>query len=211
MTPDHGDGINSHLPAAGLAVAAKHAIMIEMFRFGFVNLASVISLACVLAAVQLNDTDGVSHAPFDLHKQKAAVLIFVGVDCPISNSYAPEINRIVKDYAGNGFDFFIVYSDPALSVADAKKHTKDYGYQCPALMDSDQVLMKQAKATVTPQAVVMDASGQSLYSGRIDNWYEDFGKQRYAPTTHDLRDALDAIAAGKKVATPVTKVVGCPI
>lgn len=211
MTPDRADGINPRLPATGLAIAAKHAIMVKMLRFGFMNWAAVISLTCVLAAVQVNDTDGVLRAPFDLHKQKAAVLIFVGVDCPISNSYAPQINRIVKDYSGKAFDFFIVYSDPALSVADAKKHTKDFGYQCPALMDSHQVLMKLAQATVTPQAVVMDASGQALYSGRIDNWYEDFGKQRYAPTTHDLRDALDAIAAGKKVAMPVTKAVGCPI
>jgi len=171
----------------------------------------LISMFCMHSMLQLSDTDGVHRKPLDLHNQKAAVFIFVGVECPISNSYAPEINRIIKTYKDKGLDFYIVYSDPNLSVDDAKKHAKEFGYTCPALMDPQQKLLKKVNATATPEAAVVDAKGQVLYLGRIDNWYEDFGKQRYAATTHDLRDALDAIAAGKKVATPVTKVVGCPV
>ena len=171
----------------------------------------IVIMASVYAAIAVPDTGGMQRTPFDLHKQKAAVLIFVGVDCPISNSYSPEINRIVSDYAKRGLDFYIVYSDPKLSVADAKKHSSDFGFTCPSLMDSQQVLMKLVKATVTPEAAVVTADGRVLYLGRIDNWYEDFGKQRFAATTHDLRDALDAIVAGKKVAVPVTRAVGCPV
>ncbi len=169
------------------------------------------SLACIFALVSVPDVNGTSHRPFDLRGHKAAVLIFVGVDCPISNSYAPEINRIVADYAKKDLDFYIVYSDPHLPAADAKKHSDDFGYACPSLMDNQQVLMKLTDARVTPQAVVVGADAEILYSGRIDNWYEDFGKQRFKPTTHDLRDALDAIVAGKKVAVPVTKAIGCPV
>ncbi len=78
-------------------------------------------------------------------------------------------------------------------------------------MDPRQELLKKVKATVTPEAVVVDGHGKVLYLGRIDDWYEDFGKQRYSATTHELRDALDEILAGKKVTTPVTKAVGCPV
>jgi hypothetical protein len=163
------------------------------------------------SAVTVRDVNGVAHKPLQLHDRKAAVFIFVAVDCPISNSYAPEINRIIKDYQDKKIDFYIVYSDPNLPADDAKKHARDYGYTCPALMDHEQALMKRLKAKVTPEAVVVDAKGTVLYQGRIDNWYEDFGKQRYEATVHDLRDALEAILAGKKVATPVTKAVGCPV
>ncbi len=163
-------------------------------------------------ALQVRDIDGITRTPLVLHHgQQAVVLIFVGVECPISNSYAPELNRICRDYAGKALDFFIVYSDPALSPAAAKRHSKDFGYTCPSLLDSRQVLMKRAGATVTPEAVVIDSRGIAIYRGRIDNWFEDFGKQRFAATTHDLRDALDAVLAGKKVLVPVTKAVGCPI
>jgi hypothetical protein len=171
----------------------------------------ILSLSVVLAGISVKDVNGHAQHPFDLHDQKAVVLIFVGTECPISNSYSPEINRIVADYSRRGFDFYMVYSDPTVSAADAKKHAEAFGYKCPALLDQQQVLKKLAGATATPQAVVMTAAGDTLYSGRIDNWYEDFGKQRYSATVHDLRDALEAIAVGKKVAVRVTKVVGCPI
>jgi hypothetical protein len=184
-----------------------------MPRFFFVHWIPklLISMFWLHGALQVADINGVLRTPLELRNHEAAVLIFVGVDCPISNSYAPAINRIVADYAGKDLDFYIVYSDPKLSAADAKKHAADFGYTCPALLDSQQRLMKKVNATVTPEAAVVDSAGQVVYLGRIDNWYEDFGKQRYAATTHELRDALDAVIAGKKVMTPVTKAVGCPI
>jgi thiol-disulfide isomerase/thioredoxin len=187
--------------------------MHNMLRFSVVHWVPklLISMFWLHGVLQLKDVHGVAHTPLVLHDQKAAVLIFVGVECPISNSYAPEINRVVKAYSDKGLDFYIVYSDPDLTVDATAKHVKAYGYTCPALMDTEQRLMKKVNATVTPEAAVVDGHGKLLYEGRIDNWYEDFGKQRYEATTHDLRDALDAIIAGKKVATPVTKAVGCPI
>jgi hypothetical protein len=166
---------------------------------------------CFHATLVLSDTNGVRHRPLELHDQKAVVLIFVGVECPISNSYAPEINRIIKDFKDKGVDFYIVYSDPDVSVDSAKKHAKDFGYTCPGLLDPKQALLNKVKATVTPEAAVVDGQGNVLYLGRIDNWYEDFGKQRYSATVHDLRDALDEIVSGKKVTTPVTRAVGCPV
>jgi len=171
----------------------------------------LISLFWLHGAIAVDDIHGVSRTPLRIGDHKAAVLIFVGVDCPISNAYSPLINKMVADYSSKGFDFYMVYSDPNLSAADARKHAVDFGYTCLGLLDSRQKLKKKVNATVTPEAAVVDGHGQVLYLGRIDNWYEDFGKQRYAATTHELRDALDAIVAGKKVATPVTKAVGCPI
>jgi len=50
-----------------------------------------------------------------------------------------------------------------------------------------------------------------LYLGRIDNRVEDFGKVRIQATEFDLRDALDAVLAGRPVPHPRTHALGCAI
>jgi hypothetical protein len=164
-----------------------------------------------MSALSVTDDAGVVHRPMELGTAKAATFIFLGVDCPISNSYAPEINRIIADYSARGVNFFIVYPDPALTAEQAKQHASAYGYHCPALMDGDHLLVNLFHVTVTSQSVVVGAGGKVLYNGRIDDLYLDFGKKRFAPTTHELRDALDAAIADRPAPTPVTKAVGCPI
>ena len=71
--------------------------------------------------------------------------------------------------------------------------------------------MKQARAEITPEAAVFNREGKLIYHGRIDNWYVEFGRSRPAPTTHELSDAIDAAIAGKPLANPAVKGVGCYI
>ena len=37
--------------------------------------------------------------------RKAVVLVFIAHECPISNAYAPEINRLAVQYSGKGMVF----------------------------------------------------------------------------------------------------------
>ncbi len=179
--------------------------------FALVLLASLFLPAPPLAAIAAMDDGGVVRHPMELGQAKAAVFIFVEVECPISNSYAPEINRIVADYSAKGINFYIVYPDPALTAEQVRQHAAAFGFHCPALMDGDRLLERLFHVEVTSEAVVVGKNGKVEYHGRIDNLYVDFGKKRYAATTHELRDALNAVVAGQPVATPVTKTVGCPI
>ena len=66
-------------------------------------------------------------------------------------------------------------------------------------------------AGVIPQAAILSLEGKLLYLGRIDNRVEDFGKQRFEATQRDVRDALDAVLAGRPVPHPATKSIGCAI
>ncbi len=173
---------------------------------------NVMALALALIPLAATDADGVVRHPLmELNGRHAAVFLFVGVDCPISNAYAPEINRVAADYAKQGFDFYRVYADPAVTAAAAKRHGTAYGYTCPALLDGDGAVVRRLGATRTPEVAVVAADGTVLYHGRIDDRYTDVGRQRYAATTHELRDALDDVIAGRAVKVPVTKAVGCPI
>jgi len=163
------------------------------------------------AALTIADIQGVPRSPLR-PDGIASVLFFITSDCPISNSYAPEIQRICSEYGPKKVSCNLVYVDPDLTVADVKKHVKDFGYSSvPAILDSTQKLVHAAGATITPEAAVIGSSGQVLYRGRIDNVYASLGKRRPEATEKDLRKALDEVLSGKPVSTPQTKAIGCYI
>jgi len=155
------------------------------------------------------DLNDIPRLPLDPADKEASVLIFYWQDCPISNGYAPELNRIAAGHAN--FAFYIVQVDAGLSVAAAKEHARQFNLHLPVLLDPQHRLVRLAKATVTPEAVVFGKNGQILYRGRIDDDYAALGKKRAAARQHDLVEALDAIAAGHPVKQKETKAIGCLI
>ncbi len=169
---------------------------------------------CLAAPVQSSelvckDLAGIARHPLNPADRSGSVLFFYWQDCPISNGYAPEINRICASHTN--FAFYIVQIDPELTPAAAKEHARKYDLRAPVLLDPQHRLVKLAKATVTPEAVVLGKHGEVLYRGRIDDLYPVFGKKRAVATEHDLRDALDAITAGRPVKKSETKAIGCLI
>lgn len=159
--------------------------------------------------IQVADVNGKRVRPLESKERKFAVFFFIAHDCPIANRYAPEIKQICADYATRPVTFYVVYVDTDLAAPGAKKHATDYGYPCAALRDPAHKLVKALKAKVTPETVVVGPEGKTLYQGRIDNRYLDYGKMRHIPTVYDLRLALDAALEGKRVAHPRTTAIGC--
>jgi peroxiredoxin len=159
----------------------------------------------------LQDTAGKTHTGGELRQYKATVFIFVGTDCPNSNTYAPVLAALYREYSPIGIAFFNVYSDPSESAETVRKHDGDFLVPFPALLDPHQTLARQTGARSTPEAVILGSAGRELYRGRVDDRFVDFGKTRFHPTQNDLRAALDAIMQGKPVPHPVTKVLGCAI
>lgn len=156
----------------------------------------------------VTDIDGVRRTIPD-PQARATVLIFTMHDCPIANSYAPEIRRIVRRFSPQGFVFYLVYVEPDLPVERIRKHLREFGLIAPALQDTRRILIGRTGATVTPEAAVITREGKMVYRGRIDDRYLDFGKRRFAPETRDLILALEAVQQGKPVKTARTKAVGC--
>ncbi len=159
----------------------------------------------------IKDVQGADHQPLVAAGQKATVLFFVLSDCPIANSYAPEINRIAAAYSSLGVRSYLVYVEDELSAPVARQHAQDHEFKFPALLDPGHQLVKFSKVTVSPEVAVLAPDNTVLYRGRIDDRAAAFGQSRVTPSKRDLRDALEAILAGKPVDTPVTKAVGCYI
>ncbi len=180
----------------------------------FFPLCFLAALVCGSAAVPqfaLRDTQGGVHTPAEWATHKAVLLFFVTTDCPVANSYVPEMNRIREAYAPRGVEVYAVQADVTAPEPEVARYAKEYRYGFPLLLDPHQVLVQLAGATITPQAAILSPDGRVLYLGRIDNRVADFGKQRPQATQQDLREALDAVLAGRNVEHPFTKSIGCAI
>jgi len=144
------------------------------------------------------------------HGEKAVVLLFVRSDCPISNRYAPELQRLYQRYSLLGLDFRLLYPEPGLTPSAMERHRKEYGLTIPALLDAGHKYVDRAQVRVTPEAAVF-VNGRLVYQGRIDDRFVDIGKSRSEATRHDLDEVLAAVATGKSVQRRQTKAVGCAI
>lgn len=136
---------------------------------------------------------------------RLTVLVFTTTDCPISNRYAPEIQRLASKFKDHA-KFVLVYPVPADSPDLIREHQKKFGYALDSIRDRS--LVKKTGVTVTPEVAVMKGD-QLLYRGRIDDRYVDLGRERPQPTQHDLEAVLTALIAGKPVAARETRAIGC--
>jgi len=152
--------------------------------------------------------DGKPFDPFRAADGKVVVLIFVRTDCPISDRYAPVIQRLSAQHHDHAA-FFLVYPGKRETPDAIRKHDHDFGYALAALRDPQHTLVKQSEAQITPEAAVFDISHQLIYHGRIDNLYEDVAHKRKSATTHELADAIEAAIAGKPLKAKTMPAVGC--
>jgi thioredoxin-related protein len=174
-----------------------------------------LSLGLALNAAEpdiiLPGTDGMEHAPFKVAAEKKAVVIFFGSPfCNTSNTFLPEINAITEAFEDR-FSFFFVHSEADLELTQVMEHQELLKVRPLALLDKKQLLVQHTGARTTPEVVVISREGKTLYQGRINDLYLGPTKRQRKATTSDLRDALNAIAADKPVATPRTQAVGCKI
>lgn len=161
--------------------------------------------------VTLVDIEGREIRPFDDPKCKALALIFLLPDCPIGNSYLPELQRLHETFAPRGIQMVCVQADSETSLERAKEHARDYQLAMPVVLDPKHKWVKKAGATMAPEAAVFSRSGELLYRGRIDNQYAGLGQRRAVVTERELKDAVEAIVAGRPVSRPRTEAVGCLI
>jgi hypothetical protein len=118
---------------------------------------------------------------------------------------------LYQAFKERGVQWLVVHVDPQITSEVALQHARDYELPCPVIVDPQHRLVREAGATRTPEAAVFSPRRELLYRGRIDDRYVGLGKRRPEPTSRDLRDALEAVLAGRSVSTPRTEAIGCDI
>jgi thiol-disulfide isomerase/thioredoxin len=145
---------------------------------------------------------------------RVVVLFFAASDCPISNRYVPELQRLAQQYSSSGVRVWFVYPNAQDDAKVVEAHNREFGITAQTVLDTTQTLTKMAGVTTTPEAAVFVPQGDTLhevYRGRIDDRYVNLGTERPQPSRHDLEEAIRAVLAGKPVARPSGPPVGCSI
>lgn len=168
-------------------------------------------LAMTSLAVDVSGRPVTQLAPPGTH---AVVLFFAASDCPVSNRYIPEIQRLTVQFQPLGVQVWFVYPNPGDKADVIRAHDAEFSIHANTALDIEQTLTHMAHATTTPEAAVFVPTKGTLkevYRGRIDDRYLALGTERPQATHHDLEDAIRAVLAGKLVPQPGGPPVGCSI
>lgn len=170
-----------------------------------------VSAATEPAPLEVTTVAGERFEPLRPEPGHLVCMLFVTVDCPIANKYAPEIAAIAGDHAGDPLRIVLVHVDPDVDAARAREHAAEYGLDVDLVLDPAHRLVAATGVTITPEAAVYDHTGTRLYRGRIDDRFGRLGSRRPQPSHRDLRDALAAALRGERPDPAETDAVGCII
>ena len=167
----------------------------------------------------LKGTDGKMYSLKSFPKSKILVIIFSANHCPTAQAYEDRIISIAGDYKPKGVEVLMISSNnnQALSLSELGYtdlgdtyeemliRYKDKKFNFPYLYDSDDQKTALAYGPVaTPHAFVFDSAKKLKYVGRIDS-----SEKPGTANGEDLRNAIDAVLAGKNPDPATTKVFGC--
>src|SRR5882762_7865929 len=161
------------------------------------------AIGTVIDDFKLPDTDGAEQS---LKSKNGAVLIFISVQCPVSNGYNERMEKLAEDYKVKGINVIGINSNVTEPIAAVKAHATDKRFTFTVLKDDGNKIADRLGATRTPEAYVIDASGKLVYHGRIDN-----SQNTANITSNDLREALDELLAGKAISKTGGAAFGCTI
>jgi peroxiredoxin len=157
---------------------------------------------------ELLGVDDKRHSLDDLKEAKLVIVVFACNHCPVVKAYERRLIRFVDDYQGKGVECVAisVSRQPNDQLPQMKTRASDSGFNFPYLIDPTQQIAKAYGATVTPHVFVLDQQRRVAYMGKIDDHLDES-----KVAEHFLRDAVDALLAGKQPEVTETRQTGCDI
>jgi peroxiredoxin len=168
--------------------------------------------------LNLPGVDGKTYKLSDFPDADILVVIFTCNHCPTAQAYEQRIIKLYEDYKDKGVALVAIspndpkavrldelgYTDIGDSFEDMKFHAKRRGYKFPYLYDGETQRVSTAfGALATPHVFIFDRERKLRYNGRIDD--ADIKE----PKSHDARNAIEDLLAGKPVRVEKTRVFGC--
>ena len=178
-------------------------------------------LGAVAPDFKLPGVDGKKYSLKDFKKAEILVVVFTCNHCPTAQYYEERLKQIVNDYKTKGLALVAInpndpksvrldelgYTDLSDSFAEMKIRAKHKKFNFPYLYDGDREEVSRAYGPVaTPHAFVFDKERKLRYLGRVDD-----SERPELVKTRDLREAIEALLAGRDVPVKQTKSFGCSI
>ena len=164
------------------------------------------AIGSVIADFKLPDASGKEHSLNALKGKNGTVLIFVSVQCPVSNGYNERMEKLAQEFKARGIHVVGINSNVAETPEAIRRHATENNLTFPILKDKGNKVADHLGAQVTPEAFFLDASNKLVYRGRIDN-----SRNVAAVSSNDLREAMDAVLAGSPIAKTQARAFGCSI
>ncbi|MGA2442407.1 MAG: thioredoxin family protein [Tepidisphaeraceae bacterium] len=160
----------------------------------------------------LPGVDGKKYSLANFKDAKLLIVVFSCNHCPYVVGSEDRIIRFAKDYAARGVKLVAINSNETVEhPTDSFEHmitrAKEKKFPFPYLRDESQEVALAYGALRTPHFYVFDGQRNLRYTGRMD----DNPKMEALAKTHELRDAVDAILAGKKPPVEQSNPLGCNV
>ena len=160
----------------------------------------------------LPGVDGKNYTLGSFKEAKLLIVLFTCNHCPYVIGSEDRMIRFYNDYKNKGVAMIGINSNetvghPTDSFEHMITHAREKGFQWPYVRDESQEVALAYGALRTPHYYVFDEQRKLRYTGRMD----DNPRTPGAETTHELRDAVDALLAGRKPPVELTNPIGCNV
>ena len=208
------------LALAGFLACAAVSLA-ENYEAGLPPDARKLALGDAAPDFKLLGIDGKTYTLADFNTAPALMVVFLSNHCPYSHAAETRLLPLAREFKDKGLAVVAInpnspdnvrvdelgwskYND---SYDEMKLYAKEQGFPFPYLYDGDtQVIAKAYGCLATPHVFIFDAARKLRYVGRIDDSrFEDVATVK----THDARNAVVEILAGKPVTVANTTVLGC--
>ena len=145
--------------------------------------------------------------------KKALLVMFICRHCPYVQHIKQELSKIGSDYKAKDIGLVAISSNDARNYPDdspsgLKDFSRKINLTYPLLYDESQEVAKKYTAACTPDFFLFDEKRELVYRGQLDDSRPGNG---IPITGRDLRQAMDAVLAGKAVPEPQRPSIGCNI
>jgi peroxiredoxin len=135
---------------------------------------------------------------------KVVVVNFTCNICPVAVAYEDRFIEFTKQYKDKGVAFVSINVNTTENLEAMKQRAEEKGFNFPYAYDASGDSCRAYGAKVTPHLFVLDKDRTVAYQGSFDD-------NQNKPTKAFLKDAVDALLAGKSVEVTTTKAFGCGI
>lgn len=157
-------------------------------------------------------TDGNNYSLKDFADSEILVIVFSCNHCPYVIASEDRMIAFANDYEKRGVKFVAINSNAVTTYADDSfehmvQRANEKNFPFIYLHDESQQTALDYGALRTPHYYVFDAQRKLRYTGRMDDNPRNPGKE----TTHELRDAVDALLGGNTPSPEKTNPLGCNV
>ncbi len=170
---------------------------------------------------KIKGTDGRTYTLADFRSSPLLMVVFLSNHCPYSHAAETRLLPLAKEFERQGLAVVAInpnspdavtlselgygkYND---SFAESVLYAKEQGFPFPYLYDGEtQTTAKAYGCLATPHVFLFDRERKLRYTGRVDDSrFEDAA----TVASHDAREAVVSLLAGRPISVPTTPVVGC--